>query len=240
MRMKKVGIIIVLFLIADISFCDELNKVFKAGNKITINLPSGWVSIPEPILSDVNSGKPRNQKWDYAYQLNNSGNWFVYPYILVRVTNTGKVPATAFAEYRRPLNENDNEELNKSSTEKVDYIGIIEKHFNDSAATLFSTARVNVQGIGIVIFKSALIFTEKGLIEIGCYINEAASEEYMPVFDKILKGIKLDESLKYNATNESSLLQMFFSKSKHILNMVIGASIALLILNIVGKKKKHG
>lgn len=238
--MKKIGIIIVLLLIADVAYCVELSKSFEAGNEITINLPNEWVSIPTQVLSNVNKDKPRNQQWDYAYQPSDSENWLTYPYILIRVSNTGKVPASEFDEYKKPLNQTDNEELNKKAPSMIDNIGITERHFDDSSATYYFTTKMNIENVGSVIFKSALIFTEKGYIETGCYVNGADSQKYLPIFDEILGNIEIGASLKYRESNVNSKLYSRSSIFKTIINMTIGASIALLIYNLFRRKKKQG
>ena len=71
-------------------------KLQKDG--FSISIPDGWIEIPADIIEANEREAARlapnfpAQHYDFGFQLASSENWLEYPYILVQIKNTSRIP----------------------------------------------------------------------------------------------------------------------------------------------------
>lgn len=182
----------------------------QAGFALT--LPVGWREIPPDVLksfveatSKLNDSL-RRQSYDFGYQLASSSNWFVYPYILVQVGNTGPIPEQELAR----LAKNDagldrsTKGAEKGMPSIVSGVGVSETSFNPQTHTLKMSAHMNVVGAGEVALLSTIILTSRGTLTIHCYAKQSEFETFRTVFESILDSVKLSENLRYRPVSRGS------------------------------------
>ncbi len=67
-------------------------------NVFSITIPDGWVEIPKDVIDEYEEETAKlvpnmpAQHYDYGFQLGSSANWLDYPYVLVQLKNTGRIP----------------------------------------------------------------------------------------------------------------------------------------------------
>lgn len=76
-------------------------------HSFSITLPDGWKEIPMDVIDayliEISRLAPNAPKQDYdcGFQLDNAQKWFGYPYILVSIKNTGRIPENELGEFAR-------------------------------------------------------------------------------------------------------------------------------------------
>jgi hypothetical protein len=93
-------LLIVMFAGVSTASASELKK-----NGFSISLPDEWVEIPRDVIDAYEKEIARlapnapAPHYDYGFQLGSSQNWFEYPYILVQINNTGRIPESQLEKF---------------------------------------------------------------------------------------------------------------------------------------------
>ena len=239
----KYYLLIIMFMAVSITYADEYKK-----NQFAITIPSGWVEMPrdiidsyEKLLAEAAPDLPL-QHYDYGFQLESSENWFEYPYILIQIKNSGRIP------------ENDLEKLEQISLQKEfdkheKQVGSIASElqagkmvFDKHHRIVWMGFEMKVVNVGPISGLSAMIPTEKGLIQVSGYSLRA---DY-PIYDSIFHSIALSTipiaelAYKPHWTDNVPSVVRGINWDKVIGNTIIGALIGgILGLFSYLKRKKN-
>jgi hypothetical protein len=67
----------------------------NAGSDFTITIPDGWKEIPREVLDEYEELLKKEMRqethFDYGYQAANSKHWFQPPYVMVKVSRSGRI-----------------------------------------------------------------------------------------------------------------------------------------------------
>ena len=164
-------------------------ETFTAGNLYSIDLPDEWREIPNAELNPSSEGAEiAHESYDFGYQLDGSGKWLSFPYILVKEIPCGRL-SSAKAEWYA-----EGQAGNKGFVEGISSGGL---RYDKDNQILWSILELKRNGDSTVKAIIALKQTETGLIRLmGCSAEEHF-EELSGVFEKAFLTLKVDESVRY-------------------------------------------
>jgi len=171
--------------------------------EVTVDVPDGWVEVPPEVLQAFHAELKRQAplaqvpKYDYAFQEAAGPPWLNYPYVLVKVTPTGR-PTEHDLETLPSI------DLNAKVRERGDDWGKIMKdsslgqmRYDKSANVVWISSKSNVATIGPVTGISGVIPTEQGFVELHGYAKESDFPQYLPTFQRIITGARVAPHLLY-------------------------------------------
>lgn len=191
--------------IATACFGTEAKQPFPTKDGFTLYLPDHWKPIPGDVLDAYSRAiaklapKVEKQTYDYGFQLSAAQKWFTYPYILVQVKHSGRVPEDQLRSLARIGEAMDSsfakarESLSSFATNGT----IGETVLDASSHTLWTRIAIDVKGAGTINGLVGTILTENGFIQISCYAKEKEFPGYLPVFETIVRSAVLSDDLKY-------------------------------------------
>jgi hypothetical protein len=216
---------------------------------LTLSLPDGWMEIPQDVLTSVRDELVRQApnakipKYDYGFQLETGQNWMAYPYILVQVSNSGRVPEHQLKSMpKMDLNEMFK---NKAADLKslMSNASLGQMQYDETAHVVWITFQSDVVGTGKVQGISGLIPTEKGYLQVHCYSEESNFQTYLPTFRQIVTSLAVSPDLAYKPrwTDNSPILSGM-DWSQVAVKAIGGAIIAGLIALFAAlmRRKKEG
>jgi hypothetical protein len=171
--------------------------------QITVELPDGWVEVPASVLQRFYDEMQRQApnakipKYDYAFQAKAGPPWLDYPYVLVKVTPSGR-PTESELESLPALNLND-----KFEAKKGDWAAVMtdttlgQMRYDKAANVVWLSSKSNVVNVGSVSGISGVIPTEQGFVELHGYAQTGDFAGYFPTFQRIITGAKVSPVLLY-------------------------------------------
>ncbi len=186
-------------------FAGETGTPFPTKDGFTLLLPRGWKPIPGEVLDAYEreiarmAPKAETQDYDYGFQLSSAGKWFAYPYILVQVKSSGKVPQEQLRSMARIGEAMDTGfDRARESISSIAANGKMGEPVLDEAAhTLWTRISVDVKGVGTINGLVGTILTEKGFIQISCYAKGEEFQGYLSLFEGMIRGAVLSDDLRY-------------------------------------------
>jgi len=215
----------------------------------TLSLPDGWVEIPQDVLSAMRANLKRQApsakvpKYDYGFQLETSKNWMEYPYVLVQVSDTGRIPEHQLKSMPKiDLNETvKNQTAGLQSIMSNATLGKMQ--YDEAAHVVWIIVQIDVANAGKIQGLSGLIPTEKGIVQVHAYSTESNFQAYLPIFRQIITSTTVPPDLTYKPrwTDSIPLLSSIDwdqVAGKAIVGGVIGGLIALFV-GLRRKKKRE-
>jgi hypothetical protein len=238
-------VIVFVFLVELTSgYGQGLNKKFPTKHGFTIYLDDSWIEIPkeviESLIRETEKIQGKSIKWDYGYQSTEDKEWFSDHYILVAVSENGKVSKEGFNKYGKSAEEL-NTEISGANHNQMKFI---ENYLDINSKRLHMVTKFNVANKGRVACVSSIIFTEKGYFEIGGYTNERDSSDYIPFYKDVIGSIEIGPSYRYKS-ERSNYLQIWLKKElPHLFNYLVAGILCFGVYAIYSKhrnrKKKEG
>lgn len=212
----------------------------------TISLPDGWTEIPqeifERIYDELKYQAPTKElpKYDYGFQLESSQNWMEYPYILVQVNNSSRIPAQQFKTSQKiDLNE----KIKTANAHSIISNAELGKTYYDEENNIFwvsiQSELANGQTIQAI---SGLIPTETGYVQIHAYSSNSTFASYLPIFRQIITSTAIPPGLVYKSRWLDSNPTLGNINWQNITSKAIaGGIIAIIIAFYAGafRKKKN-
>jgi len=216
-----------------------LNKPFYTKHKFTIFLPLEWREIPGEILT-LGSKTAQEKydistfsKYDYGFQLNSNIEWFDYPYILIQLEK-GRVSEN---EYTKKL---------KKGLDDFKYLNILVLKTNELIYDpnskilwiLYEAKRDNKNIKGI----TGIILTEISTIQVHCYSLAHEYDNYLPLFEQIIKSIELSGDIRYvkQISDDYPILLILqnIDWSKVIAKVIVSVIIGIVLSAFYSYRKK--
>jgi len=195
--MRKL-LVIALCLAAGVAHAGTITKP-----EVTLDVPGGWVEVPGEVLQQFYDEMKRQAplasipKYDYAFQAASGPPWLTYPYLLVKISPTGRPT-------ERELTELPAIDLNDKFKEKSgDWSAVMKEtslgkmHYDKAANVVWITSKSNVVNIGEVSGISGIIPTEKGFVELHAYAKAPDFPQHLPTFETIITGARIAPGLRY-------------------------------------------
>lgn len=205
MKKNATGVIVIAAAILSTAAAAELSQQYVTGEGFSIRLPGDWEQVPGEVLKaysramrDLAPGADL-PAYDYGYQPSGAGRWLAYPYILLQVRRTGRVPEEELSEYRQFRDAA--EEGIRAAGEKAgglfSSLALGETLYDPGDRILWMTMQAEVEGAGPFKALVALKLTSEGFIQLMCYSDADEFGRYIPLFEEIVRGVSLDDRLLY-------------------------------------------
>lgn len=172
----------------------------SAGSDFQISIPSDWVEIPRDILDQyevaVQEATGQSQTYEYGYQSTSAVNWLEYPYALVQVKRTGRVPEGQLKNYLK-IESGFKEGLQKvddSSGDLLKNMTMGETIYEQDRHILWSALTMDVAGVGKVKGLIAVKLTEFGVVQFMGYGKEESFTQHEPTYRKMIHSITANQS----------------------------------------------
>jgi hypothetical protein len=219
------------------------------GENFTLQLPDDWKEIPTEVLDHTFDAVVKmapgltNNHYEYGYQLASAGNTLTYPYVLVSVKKTGRIPESQVAKL--PTTD---QALKKGVGKAADQLKSMLSNvelgkpvYDPHAHALFLNSTMDINGIGPVKCLSAVYLTEQGSITMHCYSRTADYDDYAKTFGEIVKSVQLSDSIRYQSRITDSVpglggLDLGRIGNNAIIGGIIGGVAGALI--VLFKKRK--
>ncbi len=228
----------------------ELTQEFKTQDGFTMYLPDDWAEIPNEVLKR-HSEKVRElvpqivkQVYNYGFQSAPGDNWMTHPYILVQVKRTGRIPEEELKKYKQV-----HEVLSEHIGEVEDMVPSIlsntqfgEQLYDSENRILWMNISFDLQQIGRINAQIALKLTDYGVIQVTGYATEDTFPTYQPLFQKIARQVKLDNSIKYKPEPAGNIPTDGVINTGNTLKVIIWGTIVCGIIGLIVwlVKRKRG
>ena len=176
----------------------------KDKDGFSFTIPDGWVQIPQKVIDQVMtqyrkmSPQFKTLKYNYAFQRANQKGWFVYPYIVVQIRKTGKIPEKYLNNFRKVEKDIQKgaDKAQKGMQNKVS--GTMKNTVYDKMnSILWSEMDANVKGVGKIKGLTAMKLTRFGTIQ---FVISASDKDYPKCekeFRRMVWKMKVDPKIKY-------------------------------------------
>ena len=248
MQRTKIIVLLVLF-ITIVAIGKASGNELHQKNGFSITLPDEWVEMPRDIIdlyeNKVSKQAPnaKKQHYDYGFQLESSNNWFEYPYILVQIKNTGRIPENQLEKLE---NYSFKDTINKSKKDMSSLMSDIQAgkmYYDKHEKIIWVRIEMNVVNVGIVSGLCCMVPTEKGFIQVNGYSLRNKFSNYEPFFRSVSMSVSPEPGLVYKPKWSDSLPPVIsgIDWGKVAGKAIAGAIIAGIIALIAGllKKKKN-
>ena len=226
---------------------DEYKK-----SEFSISFPLGWQEIPKGIIDENEKAyaklNPESSMvhYDYGFQLKSSENWLEYPYVLIKLVNSGRIPAKELEKLDQVDLQEDIDDYTKKTNLDILDLQIGKLVFDKQNRIILTRIEGNATETGPVTGLLAMIPTEKGFIQIGGSSLVDDYPTYEPIFRSIALSIMPSNELTYRPrwtdNLPSAITTINWKKGlgeatgKVIIFMIIGGVIS--IISLVTRKKK--
>jgi hypothetical protein len=215
--------------------------------EVTLELPDGWVEVPASVLQQFHDEMKRQTplaqvaKYDYAYQSANGPPWLAYPYVLVKVTPSGRptehelemLPTIDLAAEIRDQQDAWSKLMKQPSLGKMRY---------DKATNIvWIPSQSQVAGIGDVTSLSGVIPTEKGFVELHAYAMTADFPQRASTFERLITGAKIAPDLLYKPrwTDKLAPAAGLFDSKSLLSKLGVAAIVGVLVAIFVSRRRRQ-
>lgn len=142
-----------------------------------------------------------------GFQLDQSENWLEYPYILVQVRRSGRIPYSQLKSLRK-VKDAFSDEMKKTQDLMSSIVSsweIGEPLYDSSSHILWTQIAMDVNEVGRVKALSAVLLTDFGAIQIIGTAKANDFNRFAPVFEAIAKNAILSDTIKYEPRLTDSL-----------------------------------
>jgi len=238
-----------LFALAGPGYCAESDAavVHYDRDGFAMSVPAGWKEIPAAVLKDYMDRMAQlapnapKQEFQGGFQLTSARQWFTYPYVLIQMRNTGRVPEGQFTK-AAGIQGATEKGLKKAESQLSSILSeseLTEPRYDPQKHALFMNVSMNVAGVGKVKMTSATLLSEKGTISVYCYAPVDDFAPYTKPFETMLDSVQLSEELRYKPrpSDANAVLGFLDHVGRGALRgAIIGALVGVVIFVMRRKK----
>lgn len=240
-------LLIVTFAGVSIASGSELQK-----NGFSISLPDGWVEMPRDVIDayekEIAGVAPNvpTQHYDYGFQLGSSKHWFEYPYILVQMKNTGRIPESQLVKLEGYPVQQTLDKHKKGMSSIMSDIQVGKMIYDRQTKMIWMQIESNVTNIGPMSGISGMIPTEKGFIQVVGYSLRENYPTYEAIFQSVALSVSPEPKLAYKPKWSDSLPPAITGidwgkvAGKTMAGVIIGGIIVLIAVLRKRKNKERG
>ena len=239
---------IALAIVTATAYGADLSQRIATPSGIVVHLPAGWQQIPKDVLiaqfaeaARQNPNLPK-QTYEYGFQAP-SREWFAYPYLLVQIQRTGRIPevalkkmpnldemmASKMQEFAEAASATVNASMGKTVYDPINRI-------------LWTSARMNYAGVGDIQMLAGGHLSEDGCVQVFGYVREEDFPRYEAVIHDIISSVELPDYMRYVPRATDNILLVHAIDWDKVLSKGIGGAvaggIAALIIGLTRRKKK--
>lgn len=176
---------------------------------IAFEIPEGWVEIPNDIIKqhfdEIKKQRPNLTipNFDWGFQ-KKSGKWLSYPYILVQMNRSGRLPAYQLSKIKMIDNSSAGKKIESQSNNFIKNAKMGEMVYDSIAKIIWQEASMNVDNFGKVNMLMGMHLIKNGTMNMYGYSAETDIEKYRKTFENIIMSANIADSLKYKANLEDN------------------------------------
>jgi len=172
---------------------------------VTLELPAAWNEIPPDILeffslqSAEDSGGLMVEIYQYGFRPGNPEADFLPPQILIQIKESGRLNYRQFLDLPPIgiIRENSDERLDGRVGPLLEDRQLNEVFFDRENFSLHIKNTIDLTYEGKAMVTSVSFLTERGIFTLHCYALISQNTAMKPVFDSIIKSVRIDESIRY-------------------------------------------
>lgn len=246
MNIKRFLYAIIGFIVlASPSTTVRANQLYQK-SVFSISLPDGWVEIPSDVMHAYekkikrlapNASAPQ---YDYGFQLGSADKWFKYPYILVRIKNTGRIPESQIEKLEEYSVQESLDKLKGDLSPVISDIQVGKMYYDKTAKIIWLRVESNIYGVGYVSGLSGIIPTEEGFIQVSGYSLKSNYSYYEPLFINAAMSVTPSSELVYTPKWSDSLPPAVsgINWGKVVEKAIAGAILGGLLTLFAGLRRK--
>ena len=189
---------------------EPVNKSFPTQDGFTIIMPDTWMPIPKNVLNAYTKALEQfapnmeKQVYDFGFQPASNKNWLTYPYMLIQVKKTGKVPEkelrdlTKFQQQIELGASNASEALGKT----ISVLNSGDTLYDEAHHIVYSTVNLDVQQAGKVKALISVILTNQGSINLYGYALESEFNQYLAFYMDAAGNVQIQETFRCTAGSD--------------------------------------
>ncbi len=215
---------------------------------IGVSLPDKWIEIPKEVIQTMFQELARQvpnaeaQHYDYGYQLDSAEKWLEYPYILIQIKNSGRIPERELEKLEQYPASKEIEEQENEFEDLLSSLKMEKMHYDHNSGIIWMKIQFNIPNVGQVSCLTGMIPTEKGLIQVNGYSLQPDFEHYVSIFKDFTKNIIISKELKYQPEWSDKIPVLGETNwggviSKAIAGAIVGGIVAFIIW-LLRKKKR--
>jgi hypothetical protein len=180
----------------------------------SITLPDGWVEIPRDILDAyqkeaakavTNAGQVN---YDFGFQLDSGENWLTYPYILIQVKNTGRIPENQLKEFESVSVQKEMNKMEDKVSSLLSDLQAGKTVYDQENKIIWMRIDVNAANVGPVVGIIAIVPTQTGAIQVNAYCTKADFPKYEPLFRSAVISTTPAPKLAYKMSGGDSAVNV--------------------------------
>ena len=252
-----IGIFIIGLSAISICIAQDSDTVhyYNPKGHFSLTLPNGWEEIPQNVIEEYvklmqeQATESITMNYEAGFQLEDSPEWFTYPYIVIQINQKGKVPEAEFQKYM--LSQKGKETMEKGATEVKEAFPLLinnlkfgESTYDRTKHIFFTKVRINVAYVGNTTGISAICLSKEGYVQINFYSLEQDFQKYLLYFEELINSFKFDKGYEYKRPTffeKFSIPKILIAALRgYIKGLIIGALIAAITVGtgyIVKKKR---
>lgn len=238
-----------LLLLAVPGYGTELPRTFTADEGFTLHLPGDWKPIPKNILDKYSQAiakmapQAEKQVYDYGFQRSDAPKWFAYPYLLVQVKRTGRIPEEQLKALKRI-----EKAMDESFSKTTDSLSAItsnaslgEPVYDPASHILWTRIAIDIKNTGTVRGTIGTILTGEGFVQIAGYAKDDDFGTYLPLFESVISTTEIRSDLKYESGTLTGKTAEEDAGQKTVpWKAMAVAVIGALLVSLVWKIRKKG
>lgn len=234
-------------------FSTQFSQEINICDGVKLKLPDDWIEIPKDKIDSTykivaETTETEMVYYDFGYQWQQNKGYFSYPYLLIQVNESLRIPESELDMYKFNQGLNDGIESDEVSN-IVDSISVGESVFDPIKNRVLTKFGMESYGVEMTGFMD-LQLTNKGYVMIYMYSIDSELAQYESLFTQIMDNIEITQDAKYiykdinntkayNSKNDKSDQSIFSKVLSGIVAAAILGGISFLVNSLRRKKKDN-
>lgn len=200
-------LVIAITALPSLTIADELSTrtVEVYDGLATLEIPEHWNEIPPDVLeffslqSAESSGGLMVEIYQHGFRPGNPEADFAPPQVLIQIKESGRLNYRQFLDLPpiELVREQGSGQIDGQRGPFLEDLHLNDVFFDREAFAVHVTNTLDLTYEGKVMVKSVSFLTDRGLFTVHCYALISQHVAMNPVFDRILKSVAIDESIRY-------------------------------------------
>lgn len=181
----------------------ELTQFYPTPDGYSVYLPSGWDVMPKEIVDEMNlnmrslSSAFQQTSYKHVFQGGNSEFYGDYPVITISDFRGGKIVEDTVDEFIDGVRQGIQTARSEVPDLTSEWIGQI--RYDEERKIIYSSSSMRV-GDDYIVGLTGYILTEFGVVQVIGQCLEPESETYIPVFEAVINGVRIDADSVYRTS----------------------------------------
>lgn len=184
---------------------DAMRTVEVYDGLVTLDVPEHWNEIPPDVLeffslqSAEESGGLVVEIYQHGFRPGNPEADFAPPQILIQIKESGRLNYRQFLHLPpiEVVRDHGAAELEQRKGPLLEKLRLNEVFFDRETFSIHVATALDLKFEGKVLVTSVSFLTERGVFTVHCYALISQHVAMMPVFDRIIESVRIDDSIRY-------------------------------------------